>query len=803
MFDPEEFLKRPPQEILDTLKALSLTRDELVVLARHLEIEPKTSSTKPEIRRLILPVLVTKNIVGEESDEKTEEKEDTETSTMMVKTRKYDQEFELEKLKLQMELEKMRLEREEKEEERQERERERQEKERERQEKERERERQEKERERERQEKERERERQERERERERQEKERERERQERERESARQIQEREKERQFELEKLKLQQLNHPIGQSFDVMKNFQAVPSFQEDDVDMFFLHFEKLATNLNWPKDHWTILLQKAFVGKAREIFAQLSVEQSQKYEYVKDVVLRGYQLNPEAYRQKFRNCQRDINQTFVEFARVKEQLFDRWCHSKKVNMDFEKLRQLILIEEFKRRIPFHMKTFIDEKQVENLQQAADLADEYFLTHGNFNRQRNQSSDKQYTANPSSGSDSFQQPVNSTQSMKSNSETSAPFCNYCKRRGHLRSECFYLIGNQPSTHDVQQPSPSGHIVPMQLVSDPHSAAIIPCETGLATSNSDRIMEMFEPFIQNGFVSLSDDFSDAKPIRILRDTGSAQSILLQSTLPLSDSTYSGDNVLLKGVDTSLGSYPSAPLHQVYISSSHVNGPVTVGITSSLPIDGIDFLLGNDLAGGKVVANSLVTDMPCNCQQLDPVPNLDHAGVVTRASKEQESITDTLVWESTDEETSQEDVSERPESPRLAKKNATKQKSQGAGNDHEVESKKLSRRKSTEKGTYTETMSKRKKERHKHLEENQRQHEEKHQKEEEERRKRAVAKPAKEKKESEDEDEEEVKSKNKHKAKTEQEPKKTATSNNNPRRKKTKKKKTNSQRHRR
>ena len=103
MFDPEEFLKRQLQEIFDTLKALSLTRDELVVLARHLEIEPKTSSTKADICRLILPVLITKNIVGEESDEKTEEKEDTETSTMMVKTRNYDQEFELEKLKLQME----------------------------------------------------------------------------------------------------------------------------------------------------------------------------------------------------------------------------------------------------------------------------------------------------------------------------------------------------------------------------------------------------------------------------------------------------------------------------------------------------------------------------------------------------------------------------------------------------------------------------------------------------------------------------------------------------------------------------
>ena len=133
---------------------------------------------------------------------------------------------------------------------------------------------------------------------------------------------------------------------------------------------------------------------------------------------------------------------------------------------------------------------------------------------------------------------------------------------------------------------------------------------------------------------------------------------------MLQSTLPISDSTYSSDNVLLNEVDTSVGSYPSALLQQVYISSSPVNGPVTVGITYLLPIYGIDFHLGNDVAGGKVVANSLVTDMLCNCQQLDPVPNLHTAGVVTRASKEQESVTDTLVWESTDKETSQEDVSE-------------------------------------------------------------------------------------------------------------------------------------------
>ena len=71
---------------------------------------------------------------------------------------------------------------------------------------------------------------------------------------------------------------------------------------------------------------------------------------------------------YRQKFRNCKRENEQTHVEFARTKEQLFDRWCSSKKIGSDHEKLRQLMLVEEFKRCINSDIKSFVDEKQVGN---------------------------------------------------------------------------------------------------------------------------------------------------------------------------------------------------------------------------------------------------------------------------------------------------------------------------------------------------------------------------------------------------------------------------------------------------
>ena len=37
---------------------------------------------------------------------------------------------------------------------------------------------------------------------------------------------------------------------------------------VDKYFLHFEKVAENFKWPKEHWTLLLQSVVIGKAREI-------------------------------------------------------------------------------------------------------------------------------------------------------------------------------------------------------------------------------------------------------------------------------------------------------------------------------------------------------------------------------------------------------------------------------------------------------------------------------------------------------------------------------------------------------
>ena len=444
-----------------------------------------------------------------------------------------------------------------------------------------------------------------------------------------------EKERELEEKKLKLQELkmehehaermaeiklktSPPTSQNFDILKHFSAVPPFQETDVDTYFLNFEKMAKCLRWPKEYWITLLQKVLTGRAREIFTHLSAEQSNDYDYVKDLILRSYQLNPEAYRQQFRNCRKDVDQTYVEFARIKEQHFDRWCRSKSVGQDFEKLRQLILIEEFKRCVHNSIKTFIDEKKVETVHEAADFADEYFLTHksafiSKVQKEVTQSVENSSPPRPSHSSSS----LSPDSPVQPNDSQSSLLCNYCKKHGHLIAECTYLKRKQKreEANDIQTVNPSGHISSLGMlrdsIVDSHGEM---SDIKIHEMDKTSVFKAFQPFIFDGSVSLANDSTKSTPIRILQDTGSSQSLILADTLPFSPLSYTGAQALIQGTGPD-GNCTSVPLHRVHLSSSVLSGSVVVGLRSSLPFKGVQLLLGNDLAGDKVV-NPANTNAP-------------------------------------------------------------------------------------------------------------------------------------------------------------------------------------------
>ena len=171
--------------------------------------------------------------------------------------------------------------------------------------------------------------------------------------------------------------------ESFEVTKQARLVPKFEEANVDEYFAHFERTTLNLGWPRKCWSMLLQTVLTGKAQKAYATLPTENCADYELLKAAVLESFELVPEAYRQRFRMQRKKENQSYVEFLQEKETALDKWCDSKRIDRDVEKIRQLILAEEFLNCVPEEVKIHLSERKNNLSYEMAALTDEYTLTH------------------------------------------------------------------------------------------------------------------------------------------------------------------------------------------------------------------------------------------------------------------------------------------------------------------------------------------------------------------------------------------------------------------------------------
>ncbi|CAI5660942.1 unnamed protein product [Oreochromis niloticus] len=373
----------------------------------------------------------------------------------------------------------------------------------------------------------------------------------------------------------------------FDVGKNSRLVPVFRDTEVDSYFESFERIATALRWPRDSWAILLQCKLA---------------------------------EAYRQRFRGLKRGQGQSYLDFAREKGVLFDRWCAACKAT-DLASIRELILIEEFKNCIAERIAVYINEQKVSSLQQAATLADEFVLVH--------KTSVSKYDRRdaPVKASE-----VPDAQHPKSEVFVSRPKadrkCFFCFKSGHLIADCEAYKRKQ-SVSTSRKPKGVGLIKTMPPVSRPPSP--------------ETPDECFKPFIFKGTVSLSGKPEDKREVTILRDTGGSQSLMLVSVLEFDEKSDCDASVIVRGVGMS---FVPAPLHRIWVQSELASGFFSVGVRPSFPINGVDFIMGNDIAGGRVYPTPEVTNNPVIEPLFDALsqqhPDVFPVSVLTRSRAQQQ-----------------------------------------------------------------------------------------------------------------------------------------------------------------
>ncbi len=135
-----------------------------------------------------------------------------------------------------------------------------------------------------------------------------------------------------------------------------------------------------------------------------------------------------------------------------------------------------------------------------------------------------------------------------------------------HCKKTGHLISDCWFLKKEKES----QTPkTPVGLINSKTSEMAVQKPVILPVETHVVPKPLERIHGgVFQSFVSEGSVlPVGVTGTSGKTVVVLRDTDAAQTVMLNSVLPLSVDADLRTNVLVECIgDTE---YQSLPLHKV------------------------------------------------------------------------------------------------------------------------------------------------------------------------------------------------------------------------------------------
>ena len=401
----------------------------------------------------------------------------------------------------------------------------------------------------------------------------------------------------MELEKIKIQQETRlrevdlairgrkESHDSFEVTKQARLVPKFEEANVDGYFAHFERTALNLGWPKECWSMLLQTVLTGKAQRAYATLPTENCADYDLVKAAVLKSFELVPEAYQQKFRTQRKTENQSYVEFLREKENALDKWCDSKRIDGDAEKLRQLILAEEFLNCVPEEVRVHLSERRTDVTYEMAALADEYILTH-------RKTKEKTFTGNRVKFKAELRPKEENRRTFQSSSRTVV--CYKCGKAGHIAIRC--QLGKGPDRNQTQPRKPQGAVT------------------------TPRGNQSYRPWTKKGMIR--GPHGGPVEVSILRDTGASQSLLLRSKVPKGVIEATRETVMIEGIG---GKRVKIPLCKITLKSQWKDGPMKVGVVDKLPMKGISLILGNEVRTKK-----------CHPEKMAKISTINEDGKMAR-----------------------------------------------------------------------------------------------------------------------------------------------------------------------
>ena len=183
-----------------------------------------------------------------------------------------------------------------------------------------------------------------------------------------------------------------------------------ESDDIEAYLTTFERVMRAYNVKAERWVYKLAPNLTGRAQLAYAGMPSAEEGDYKALKEAILKRYDINEEAYRQRFRAATLKDTESYRELAvRVKD-LLNKWMKDHKGSV--EEVLEQVALEQFASELPQDVHFYMQEKKPGTVLVAGQLVDEYFL----WKKQR-----------PS----------------ENNAGNGVIQCEYCDSRGHKASEC------------------------------------------------------------------------------------------------------------------------------------------------------------------------------------------------------------------------------------------------------------------------------------------------------------------------------------------------------------------------
>ncbi|GFV98150.1 uncharacterized protein TNCV_4449081 [Trichonephila clavipes] len=137
----------------------------------------------------------------------------------------------------------------------------------------------------------------------------------------------------------------------------------FELEKLSLYPKLFERQAQRLNINQENWFSHLLGLLPTEVSHIIAREPDDKANSYEHVKDLQLKHFKLTPEKFRQLFVTHQKAPEKTWIDFYHELNTYINGWIDGFKIHT-FDKLSDLIITEQLKRKTPFEFKEYyLDE--------------------------------------------------------------------------------------------------------------------------------------------------------------------------------------------------------------------------------------------------------------------------------------------------------------------------------------------------------------------------------------------------------------------------------------------------------